>query len=157
MKAVAGVTLEHLGAMEWRDDARLHYGPTGQPEFAWVYAANAALERTYRKASAGRTLDRSIVIKPMSALYFGEGQPLFQEGIPTLSLIALPDYLCAATADVRDRMSRPLLLEQVETFRAAIEAIDRAPTAELTKHEAEPGRLLQWLLRLVGAGRIETK
>jgi hypothetical protein len=154
MKAVAGVTLEHLGAMEWRDGARLHHGPTGKPEFEWVYAANGALDRIYAEACAGRTVGRSITLKPMSEIYFGEGQPLFQEGIPTLSLIALPDYLCAAGGGIIAKLNRRLLIEQVDTFRKTVEAIDAAPSADLLRREREPGMLLQRVIRLTGAGHI---
>jgi hypothetical protein len=158
MKAVAGVTLEHLGAMEWRDDeAGAVHRPTGRPEFEWVSASNVALHGIYAAALAGRTMTRSIVIKPMSDIYFGEGQPMFQAGIPTLSLIALPDYLCAASAAVSARLNPELLVEQIETFRKAIEAIDATPAADLLQREAEPGAWLQRLVRLTGMAHFKAE
>ena len=148
MRAVAGLTLEHLGAMEWKDDAALDFRPTGLPEIEFVYTANAALDRIYLACTAGRRIERSVTLRPMTEIYFGEGQPLFQAGIPTLSLISIPDYLCAASpgGDI-DKLDGQLIHEQVSTFAKVIEAIDKAPASELGVREREPGWLLQALVR----------
>lgn len=149
-RAVAGVTLEHLGAMAWKDDEALQFRPEGKPETEFIYAANAALERIYAEAAKDRTIARPVLLRPMAEIYFGEGQPLFQEGIPTLSLIALPDYMCAATpSGALDKIDRQLLLEQITTFAQAIAAIDKTPAEQLMQRERQPGRLLQAIVRLM--------
>lgn len=156
-RAVAGVTLEHLGAMEWKDDAGLRFGPTGKQETEFIYAANTALEHLYTEAARDRTITRPVLLRPMADLYFGEGQPLFQEGVPTLSLITLPDYMCAAAPGGGiEKIDRQLLCEQIATFTKAIAALDKTPAEQLLQRERQPGWLLQAIVRRAKRFTFET-
>jgi hypothetical protein len=130
--AVAAATIEHLGCMEWKDTAgHSGHGPTGQTELEIVYASNAKLNDIYLGALQGRKLGRTVTVKPLP-VYLGEGQPPYEAGIPTLSLITLPDYMCAATANGEiHKLDLPLMSEQIETFAKAITGLDGLQTQEI--------------------------
>jgi hypothetical protein len=149
-RAVAGVTIEHLGCTEWKDDKTFtRCRPTGRLELELVFAGNAAMARIYRDALDGRTLTRTMILKPIHDIYVGEGQPLFQAGIPTVSLIPLPDYLCSAQANM-DKLDPHLMWEQIRTFAKAVREIDRTPTAVLGKPDPQYSGLLGAALKLLG-------
>jgi hypothetical protein len=130
--AVAATTLEHLGCTEWKDTAgHSGHGPTGQMELEIVYASNAKLNEIYLGALQGRTLGRTVTVKPLP-VYLGEGQPPYVAGIPTLSLITLPDYMCAATANGEiHKLDLALMSEQIETFAKTITELDGLQTQEI--------------------------
>jgi hypothetical protein len=147
LAAVAGLTLEHLGAMEWKDDAAGAFRPTGRPELELVYTGNAALDRLYRAALTGRTRTRTMTLRPANDLYPGEGEPLYRAGIPTISLVPLPDYLCAAPPDGGlDKLDVALMGEQIATFARVLAAIDAAETGALGRPEPEPRGLLRAII-----------
>ena len=150
-KAVAGVTIEHLGAMEWKDDeSSLKYRPTGKQEIELVYTANAALDRIYIEALAQRTKTRTMTLKPIDGVYLGEGQPLFHVGIPTISLIPTPDYLCAAVPNgYIEKLDRQLLYEQIQTFAKVLSALDRTSAEQLLKKERQPLSFLRKVLKFL--------
>jgi hypothetical protein len=150
-RAVAGLTLEHMGAMEWKDDQAGRFRPTHAQEVEFIYAANETLADIYRESARGRTMARQVLLRPMTDIYFGEGQPLFQEGVPTLSLIPIPDYLFAASPGGGiEKLNAGLMAQQIATFAAALGRIDETPAADLAAREPEPGRLLQALVRWSG-------
>jgi len=127
-RAVAGLTLEHLGAMGWRD-AKTHDGhtylPTGDIEPELIYASNRMMADIYTKASAGRTKGRPVLLKP-ARMYFGEGEPLHKVGIPTLSMVPAPQYLCAAPpGGYIEKLDTELMEQQIQTFANAIHMIDQ--------------------------------
>lgn len=122
-KAVAGITLEHLGCMDWQDGPE-GFVPTGEIAPELVYAGNTQLARLYQDCVSGRTRTRSIILRPHNRQHFGEGQPLFQVGIPALALIPAPDYLCRI-GDVLPQLDARLMLEQLNTFREVLDRLDQ--------------------------------
>ena len=122
-RAIAGITLEHLGCMEWRD-ATNGFGPTGEIEAELVYAGNDRLARLYHECLVDRRRTRTIILRPHNRLHFGEGQPLFQAGIPAVALIPAPDYLCRS-GDVLPQLDPELMLEQLNTFREVLDRLDQ--------------------------------
>lgn len=127
-RAVAGLTLEHLGCTEWKD-RNGRPAPTGQLEREIVYATNAVMEQVYRAAVAGRTRLRSLVVAPRLAhIFLGEGAPLYQCGIPSISLVPGPDYLCQILPDGGlERLDAELARQQVESFSRALSWLDILP------------------------------
>ena len=57
------------------------------------------MERAYRAGLDGRTKLRSPIVAPRNGVFFGEGQPPHQAGIPMIARCPSPDHLCAAPAD----------------------------------------------------------
>jgi hypothetical protein len=137
-RAVAGLTLEHLGAMQWRDDRRhAAFLPTGRIERELIYTGNTAMAQVYRAASRSRSKSRMVLLKP-GLMYFGEGEPLFNAGIPTLSLVPAPDYLCAVPADGgMDKLDMELLEQQIRTFALAAEILLPMPTAAIGQNDSQ--------------------
>jgi hypothetical protein len=150
-QAVAGVTLEHLGATEWRDDTtRSRYGPTGRADYELIYTGNEEMERIYQSASRLQSVRRPVTLRPANDLYFGEGAGLYYAGIPTISLVPAPTYLCAArpNGDL-DKVDATLAHQQLQTFARVLEEIDRTPTEQLGTAERQAFGLLGLVLRLV--------
>ncbi|GGG17460.1 hypothetical protein [Paenibacillus aceti] len=48
----------------------------------------------YLQTVAGRSQAAGLTLRPRNGIYLGEGQPFYQAGIPTISFIPVPDYLC---------------------------------------------------------------
>ena len=151
LKAVAGVTLEHLGAMEWKDDLALgRYKSTGEIELELVYTPNQNLDRIYLERRRTGALKRTMTLRPINDIYFGEGEPLYRFGIPTISLIPFPDYLCAAApTGYIEKLDRNLMYEQIKTFAEVLDDLDQAPAARIGEPEPEPWTLLRLLVLLV--------
>jgi hypothetical protein len=149
LKAVAGVTLEHLGAMEWKD-AQGTYKPTGDIELELVYTANQTLDRVYVDKRRKGTLRRTMTLRPVNDIYFGEGEPLYRVGIPTISLVPFPDYLCAAApTGYIEKLDPKLMYEQIKTFADVVDELDQTPAASIGPPEPEPWTLLRILVLLV--------
>lgn len=138
-KAVAAVTIEHLGCTEWKDDKKhLTYSKTNPIDLELVYTGNNVMNDIYIKALEGRNKVRTITLRPRNNIYFGEGQPLFQEGIPTISLVPAPDYLCkiSSNGDI-DKLDAEIMYEQIQTFLKVITEIDTIPAEILGKPQKQ--------------------
>lgn len=138
-KAVAAITIEHLGCTEWKDDKKhLTYKKTSPIDIELVYTGNRTMNDIYMEALKERTKVRTITLRPRNNIYFGEGQPLFQENIPTISLVAAPDYLCKASPDGEiSKLDSQIMYEQIQTFLKVIMKIDSTPTEVLGKPEKQ--------------------
>jgi hypothetical protein len=149
LRAVAGVTLEHLGALEWKD-ALGTYRATGQVELELVYTANQTLDRIYVDKRRTGAIRRTMTLRPVNNIYFGEGEPLYRVGIPTISLIPFPDYLCAAApTGYFEKLDPTLLYEQIKTFADVVNELDQTPAASIGSPEPEPWTPLRILVLLV--------
>lgn len=112
-QTVAGLTVEHLGCVrdpkEVKDD--------GLSDLELVYTGNEKMQELYTKAVRDRQTIRSLTLQPVNNLYFGEGQPLFDQGIPTISLIPAPHYLLKEEKEGQNAyVDLDLMSEQIQTF-----------------------------------------
>lgn len=132
-RAVAGLTLEHLGCTEWKDDADVaHFKPTGRLERELVYTTNASMDRIWRDALVGRRKLRTLTLTPRNGVFFGEGEPLFRVGIPGVALCPIPDYLCSVPSDGGlGKLDAQFMHEQIASFAKALLRIDALTAAEL--------------------------
>ncbi|NED94723.1 hypothetical protein G1H11_05305 [Phytoactinopolyspora alkaliphila] len=147
-RAVAGVTVEHLGAREWNDRrGRSSYRPTGAPAHELVYTGNPEMERIYQAASRLQRPRRPVTLRPANGVYFGEGAGLFRAGIPTISLVPGPTYLTAEAADGGWHWFDPVLAHaQLRTLARVLEEIDRTPTSVLGVAQPEAGAVVARLV-----------
>ncbi|MFD3163310.1 hypothetical protein [Herpetosiphon sp. NSE202] len=155
-RAVAGVTLEHLGCSEWHDNrAFTSYQPTTQPEIELTYTTSPMLEQLYYTALLQRTKQRVLTILPINNIYFGEGEPFYKANIPTISLIPAPNYLCATPSNAAiDKLDFDLMQQQIETFARVIGLIDQTSSSRLGVAEPQPFSLVGSLFRrMVGANQ----
>jgi hypothetical protein len=132
-KAVAALTIEHLGCREWMDDAAFRYHATGKNEWS---VAITPLESTGRLMvdALGGSPDRAAVVNPVDGGWLGEGSALSRAGIPTIGYIPQPHYLLAGPADgCIDKLSPELLHAQIQVFAKVLHGMDAMSAADLKK------------------------
>lgn len=131
VKAVAGLTPEHLGCMEWKD----YYGEykcTNPVEIETVYTGNKMMDGIYFKSLENRTKVRTVTLHGHNFLHFGEGQSLFNMGIPEISLVTSPDYLCVESKNHEmDKFDPELMYEQTVSFVKMVEIINGYSAEEI--------------------------
>lgn len=132
-KAVAALTLEHLGCREWGDDpVRNSYAPTGLNDVGLCYTTTPAMRSTYLASAAGTANRRTFSVAPLPVLYFGEGHDFYKAKIATMSLIPAPSYLVAAPKDgAISKIDKKLAHGQVRTFANAIRKLDRMSAQQI--------------------------
>jgi hypothetical protein len=130
-KAVAAVTVEHLGCREWMDDVSMHYAATGRNEWSVAITPNRAMAMALVDALRG-SQDRAAVVNPVGGGFLGEGSSLSRAGIPTIGYIPQPNYLLAGPANgCIEKLSPELLHSQIEVFAKLVHRIDPMSAAEL--------------------------
>lgn len=134
-KCVANLTLEHMGCKEWRDiDGEYKY--TGEQEVELVYTGNKFVDRLYIETVKNREHIRTMTLRGHNALHFGEGQNFFTMGIPEISLVPAPYYLCVVSdTHEMEKFDAELMAEQTETFAELIEKIEHISAKELGRSE----------------------
>lgn len=131
IKAVAGVSVEHLGCVEWKD-VEGEYANTGEVDLEMTYTGNRVMDSIYYEALQGRKKLRAVTLRGHNFLHFGEGQPLFDFGIPEIALVTAPDYLCVVSDNHEmDKFDLELMYEQIETFIRCVHIIDTKPAKVL--------------------------
>ena len=85
-KAVAALTVEHLGCLEWMDDASMNYKATGKNEWSVAITPNRSTGEIMVDALQG-SRDRAGVVNPAAGGFLGEGAGLSRAGIPTIGYI----------------------------------------------------------------------
>jgi hypothetical protein len=131
-KAVAAITVEHLGCMEWLDDAAMQYKPTGQPEWSIAITEKQAPGEILVEALQGSGDRNTAVVNPVNGGWIGEGGSLARAGIPTIGYIPQPNYLLAGPANgCIEKLDAALLHSQIEVFAKAIHKMDSMSAAEL--------------------------
>jgi hypothetical protein len=129
-KTAVALTVEHLGAMEWRDDESLHYRATGKPVLSYAITPYKATSAAMVESLQGSRDTNAVVVKP--GPFFGEGGALNRAGIPTIGYIPLPEYLCAAPPDgCLSRLNADLMHSQIEVFAKVLHKLDRMSAAQI--------------------------
>lgn len=151
-RAVAGITVEHLGCTMWMDDPVAGtYAATGGYEWGTTYttqrrnAGNTVNTERNAYLSAVADVNKSgwpnfptaTVLPGSIPLYLGEGAPLYAAGLGTVSLIPMPTYLLQA-GDAQhpeqldlDKLDKNLMYGQILTCAKTIETLDRTPANAL--------------------------
>jgi hypothetical protein len=131
-RAVAALTVEHLGCKEWADDASLHYKPTGENEWAVAITEYASTGKILVEALQGSSDSKTAVVNPVHGGWLGEGGGLARAGVPTIGYIPQPNYLLAGPADgCIEKLSAERMHAEIEVFAKAIHKIDIMTAAEL--------------------------
>jgi hypothetical protein len=145
-KALAGLSMEHLGCTRWADDANGQYGPTVDPyEWGITYTTQkegslnlsnleqqAYLEAVAATNASGAIAQPIVTMLPMP-LFFGEGAPLYAGGLGTVSLCPVPSYLLQAGSRAQpnllnlDKLDPQLIYGQIQSFARTISAFDELP------------------------------
>jgi hypothetical protein len=124
-KAVAAVTVQHCGCLEWSDDENGNYRATGSPELGITMASTTGAVRVFEEAMEGTKNERMFAVDTAGSVYFGDGAAFFAARIPTISYIPLPSYLCSTPENGHiDKLSSARMMEEVRAFARAIRLID---------------------------------
>jgi len=144
-RAVAGLVLEHLGAV-----ADMRGAPAGvDPAIELTYATNAMMQKILKESWPERRRGKALIAEPNGLFQIGEGEPLYKLGIPAIALASVPEYLLAVTkADVVDV---DLMQEQI-AFARALCLIARTPAQLLGR--AKRAGLLRKLRTLIQLASI---
>ncbi len=130
-KAVAAVTVEHLGCREWQDDSAFRYRATGRNEWSVAITPLESTAHVMVDALRGSS-DRAAVVNPVHGGWLGEGGALARAGIPTIGYIPQPNYLLAGPANgCIEKLSPELLHSQIQVFARVIHALDTMSAAQL--------------------------
>jgi hypothetical protein len=131
-KAVAALTVEHLGCREWADDAALNYKATGENEWSVAITPNQSTAAILLDSLKGSGDRRTAVVNPTKGGFLGEGSSLSRAGVPTIGYIPMPSYLLAGPKDgCIEKLSAPLMHSQIEVFAKVIHKMDAMSAAEL--------------------------
>jgi hypothetical protein len=136
-KAVACVTIEHLGATEWVDHpAANEYKPSGEYEWGVAYTPRRPEGDLFLKAVQGTEAKNTFAFRPEGS-YPGEGASFFRAGIPTLSYIPTPQYLFVepVKSGAIDKLDKNRLHGEVVTFTRCVAALDKMTIAEIRGEE----------------------
>ena len=108
LKAVAGLSVEHLGCKMWKTDENGEYRLEDRKK---VY---------------------TLTLRGHNLLHFGEGQPLFNCGIPEIALVTAPDCLCVISDNHEmDKFDAELMYEQTISFIKMALMIDSLTAQEI--------------------------
>jgi hypothetical protein len=130
-KAVAAVTVEHLGCREWMDDAALQYRDTGHAEWSVAITPSKPMAEMLVEALQG-SRDRAGVVNPVGGGFLGEGSSLSRAGVPTIGYIPQPNYLLAGPANgCIEKLSPELMHSQIQVFAKLIHRIDTMSAKDL--------------------------
>ncbi len=134
-KCVANLTIEHLGCKEWREiDGEYKY--TGKPDVELVYTGNKFVDKLYIDTVKDRENVRTMTLRGHNLLHFGEGQNFFTMGVPEISLVPAPYYLCVVSdTHEMEKFDIDLMTEQTETFAKLIEKIEKISAQTLGRSE----------------------
>lgn len=134
-KCVANLTLEHMGCKEWREvDGEYKY--TGEQDVELVYTGNEFMDKLYIDTVKSREHVRTMTLRGHNFLHFGEGQNFFTMGIPEISLVPAPYYLCVVSdSHEMEKFDVDLMKEQTETFGELINRLERTPASVIGRSE----------------------
>jgi hypothetical protein len=131
-RAVACVTLEHLGTTEWVDHPDTGvYAPTGENQWGWAFTPLAPEGSVLMQAVAGTDARRLAAIEPL-ALYFGEGRGFYEAGVPTISYITGPSYLFTSPRGGEvGKVDPDKMYGEIVTFARCVAALDTMSAASI--------------------------
>jgi hypothetical protein len=135
-RAVAAITVEHLGCREWMDastsdDRSMRYAATGKNEWSVAITPDRAMGRALVDALQG-SRDRAGVVNPANGGWLGEGSSLSRAGIPTIGYIPQPNYLLAGPADgCIEKLDPELLHSQIQVFAKLLHIIETMTAKQL--------------------------
>ncbi|RJE22329.1 hypothetical protein PHISCL_05337 [Aspergillus sclerotialis] len=125
-RAIAGLTIEHLGAVEFQENLSTYsYSPTGKVQPEMLYASTKDLAAITQREWRGADPSFTRVSKPANMSQFGEGAALSDKEIPNISLATGPCYLLSKwDGDEHDLIDMPALTRQVRSFQALRKQLD---------------------------------
>jgi hypothetical protein len=129
-RAVAAVTVEHLGTSEWLDTAGRGYHASGDPEPMFAWTTQGPMFDLVRAATVAAKLPRTALMRPPAQ--FGVGSAFQGWGIPQAGLISGPYYMVNdAPGSDMDKLDARLAARQIGWIADMIRRLDVADAAAL--------------------------
>jgi hypothetical protein len=131
-RAAASVTIEHLGASEWLDDAR-GYHPTGGPDmFVIWHSQTAGIAGPVVDSMSANDLVHSRALRPAGDYMIGVGTAFNESGVPTVSSIVAPNYMVSwADNGHLDKFMPSRAAREVRWAADLVTRFDSIPAAQL--------------------------
>jgi len=145
-KAIACVTIEHLGANEWLDTGH-EYKPTGRYQRSDFYLPSAPMQKVFNQAAQDGKFGRTTAI--VNRFYWpGEGLQFSAAGIPCIAYMVVPNYLMTAPKGGEvHRLSKERLYSEFQIFARCLEQLDNMSREEAYKGmEMEEHKSMESLL-----------
>ena len=138
-RAVAAVSIEHLGATEWVDD-ELGYRATGENEIYGIWTTQGAtFEQVALPALVESGLQRHSLLKP--PVQITPGRAFHWLGVPHVSGIAGPTYLLNVTeTGEMDKLDPDLAARQIGFYADVVRRLDTIDRAALTGNDPTLGQ-----------------
>ena len=129
-RAVAALTVEHLGCSEWVDSADGGYHATGEPEPFGVYTSEGKMSELAREGVVETRPQAERA--PATPAAVRRRRRVRSEGIPQIGAIAGPTYLVTISPNGEmDKLNAPLASRQIAWIADFVRRIDRLSRAEL--------------------------
>ena len=94
------------------------------------------MDKLYIDTVKERKNVRTMTLRGHNALHFGEGQNFFTMGIPEISLVPAPYYLCVVSdSHEMEKFDIDLMTEQTETFARLIKKIENISAKDLGRSD----------------------
>jgi hypothetical protein len=132
-KAVALVSIEHLGCREWVDDPVANtYKGSGRPETGWAFCPTPPLPDIMVDSLKG-TNSGKIAVMDSDAHSFSPGMAAYRAAkVPTVAYICTPPYLLAEGPNGHiQKLDSRQYHEQVLAFGNLIHRLDKTPKSAL--------------------------
>jgi hypothetical protein len=132
-KAVALVSIEHLGCREWIDDPIANtYKGSGRPETGWAFCPTAPLPDIMVESLKG-TNSGKIAVMDSDVHSFSPGMAAYRAAkVPTIAYICTPPYLLAEGPNGHiQKLDSRQYHEQVIAFGNVIHRLDKTPRSAL--------------------------
>jgi hypothetical protein len=127
-KAVASVTMEHLGQQEWLDDVVTGFHPSGMFEPGAFYGSQNTVQLMIKNAVVAEDLRRTFVLRPIGVIYFGVGSGLNARGVPNAAYITGPNSMLSfANNQHLDKVDYGRMAAEIRTATRVAATMDAAP------------------------------
>jgi hypothetical protein len=130
-RAVASLTIEHLGASEWLDDEH-GYHPTGRPDMFVIWHSQTPIAGPVVGSMVANRLRHSRALRPAGNYMIAVGTAFNERGVPTVSSIVAPNYLVSwADGGHLDKFMPARAALEVRWAADLVTRLDSVPAAEL--------------------------
>jgi hypothetical protein len=130
-RAAASVTIEHLGASEWVDDAR-GYHPTGGPDMFVIWHSQTGIAGPVVESMIANDLRHSRALRPAGDYMIAVGTAFNESGVPTVSSIVAPNYMVSwADNGHLDKFLPGRAAREVRWAADLVTRLDSIPAAQL--------------------------
>jgi hypothetical protein len=128
--AVASITIEHLGAQQWLDNAQGVYQYTGKNEYAFAQTQNTGMATSFLSALQGTIAEPTIVANPVA--YFGLCEPIDAAGVPVNGFLTGPAYLLTGSPNGEiEKVDFRLMYSQIQALTTQVRMLDGMTAAQI--------------------------